>query len=135
MKIFLLFLLTSGYFCSGSSASTTEECKVQQVLLKEIIDDVTVIKGLQTSMIFVDHVLTPEHCTHENFCQAGAVLSEYKAEDLGLGEKDWRLPRKLVAYTRKTTCNVKAMDQKVEFRQLLHNIKQCAQKEYKKPCV
>lgn len=37
---------------------------------------------------------------HKNFCKAGNILSAYKAEELGLQEKAWLLPRKLVAYTR-----------------------------------
>ncbi|KAG7324446.1 hypothetical protein KOW79_012462 [Hemibagrus wyckioides] len=93
------------------------------------------MKGLKISMIFVDHMITPEHCTLDNFCKAGEVLSKYKAETFGLDEKDWRLPRKLIAYSRKTTCNAKAGDQEVEFPQLLHSIKHCAQKEYRKPCA
>ncbi|GAA6076651.1 uncharacterized protein LOC118812701, partial [Tachysurus ichikawai] len=90
MKIFLLVLLISGYFCKGSSAGFTvsraEECKIQSVLLKEIIEDVVWMLGMINQL--------------QNFCKAAAVLSEYKAEQLGLKEKDWRLPRTLLSYTR-----------------------------------
>ncbi|KAK2834238.1 hypothetical protein Q7C36_014939 [Tachysurus vachellii] len=133
MKIFLLVLLISGYFCRGAE-SQAEECKIQSVLLKEIIEDVTEMKEKQGSLL-VDNVITPKHCTLQNFCKAAAVLSKYKAEQLGLKEKEWRLPRTLIAYTRKTTCKVSPMAEQVEFHQLLLNIKHCAQKEFRDPCV
>ncbi|GAA6094533.1 uncharacterized protein LOC118812701 [Tachysurus ichikawai] len=119
MKIFLLFLLSIVVVIATPIVlSRSDKCKDQYIILGEIIDHVNAIKGKQ----------------HENFCKAGAVLSEYKAEQLRLEEKDWLLPRILVAYTRKTICNVTAMTEKVKILQLLHNIKQCAQKEFKKQC-
>ncbi|KAK2834237.1 hypothetical protein Q7C36_014938 [Tachysurus vachellii] len=135
MKIFFLFLLSIVVVIATPIVpSRSDKCKDQYIILGEIIEHVNAIKGKQHLQILVDNVITPENCTHENFCKAGAVLSEYKAKQLSLEEKDWLLPRILVSYTRKTICNVTAMTEKVEIHQLLHNIKQCAQKEYKKQC-
>ncbi|KAG7324447.1 hypothetical protein KOW79_012463 [Hemibagrus wyckioides] len=136
MKIFLLFLLTILVpTATPHVLSKLDKCKDQYILLGEIIEHVNGLKGKQYSQIYVDNVITSEHCAYENFCKAGIVLSKYKAEELGLEDKDWLLPRALVAYTRKTICDVKAVTEKVELHQLLHNIKQCAQTEYKNPCV
>ncbi|KAF4081016.1 hypothetical protein AMELA_G00155960 [Ameiurus melas] len=138
MKIFLLFLLTIVVAAAAPHVpSASDNCKLQHFLLAEILEHVKVLEGQdvnKSSWTYVENVITPEHCTLENFCKAGEVLSAYKAEELGLNDKDWLLPRSLVAYTRNTHCNVSSSLDRVEFPQFLENIKLCCQKEYRKTC-
>ncbi|KAF5904890.1 4-hydroxythreonine-4-phosphate dehydrogenase [Clarias magur] len=131
MKIFLLLLLAAAAVIAAPHAS--EERKLQHVILREIIESVKDMKDQLKAEIFVQNVITTEHCTHKNFCKAGNILSAYKAEDLGLQEKDWLLPRKLVAYTRDINCKDPSSEDRVKLHQLLDNIHQCAQKEFTKP--
>ncbi|KAK3558339.1 hypothetical protein QTP86_017255 [Hemibagrus guttatus] len=77
--------------------SIPQGCILSPLLFSLYTNDWT---SKQYSQILVDNVITSENCTHENFCKAGTVLLKYKAEELGLQDKDWLLPRALVAYTR-----------------------------------
>ncbi|KAL6473954.1 hypothetical protein MHYP_G00175150 [Metynnis hypsauchen] len=69
----------------------------------------------------------------DNLCKAGELLKTFKAKDLGLREKDWLLPRQLVAYTRNIQCKKSASDDEVQLPKLLTNIQRCAQMIYGKP--
>ncbi|KAL6473953.1 hypothetical protein MHYP_G00175140 [Metynnis hypsauchen] len=119
MKTFSLFLLTIMVVTAAPATSRTTD----NFLLKEIID---VVKHL-------DKTLNNKMKKLHNFCKAGEVLEKLKAEDLGLQEKQWLLPRKLVAYTRNIQCKKSASDDEVQLPKLLTNIQRCAQMIYGKP--
>ncbi|KAF5904891.1 Uncharacterized protein DAT39_005369 [Clarias magur] len=111
MKIFLLSFLT---FMVVNAAHDAYESKLQKLVLREIIDSIKVMKDSLATEIYVQKVITTDHCTPKNFCRAGNILSAYKAQELGLKEKDWLLPRQLVAYTRDIYCKVPTSEDQLE---------------------
>ncbi|KAL6473952.1 hypothetical protein MHYP_G00175130 [Metynnis hypsauchen] len=131
MKTYLLFLLT---IVVGTAAPVTPvtsgKQKLKSVILKEIIENVKhldSILNMTKKKMFVQQVIKPGNCTLHNFCKAGEVLEKLKAEDLCIQEKDWLLPRKLVALTRNFQCKNSSSDHDIELHQLLRNIQHCAQ--------
>ncbi|KAL7858502.1 hypothetical protein AOLI_G00186040 [Acnodon oligacanthus] len=131
MKTYLLFLLTiAAVTAAPATPVTSGKQKLQSVILKEIIENVKhldAILDMTKKKMFVQQVIKPGHCTPQNVCKAGEVLEKLKAEDLGLQEKNWLLPRKLVALTRNIQCKNSASDHDIELHQLLSNIQHCAQ--------
>ncbi|KAG7324448.1 hypothetical protein KOW79_012464 [Hemibagrus wyckioides] len=132
MKIFLPFLLNAIAVTAVPYLSKSDESKLQHVILEEIIQSTKDLKDTLKADLFVPKVIINEDCTRPNFCKAGKILGMYRAEELGLKQKDWLLPRKLVAYTRDLNCKDPESEDQVQLRQLLDNIHQCAQKEFMK---
>ncbi|KAL7868266.1 hypothetical protein SRHO_G00096500 [Serrasalmus rhombeus] len=137
MKTFSLFLLTIvAVTAAPPTPSPSDEQRVQRVILKEIMQSVKYLNASLNNTvkkIFVQEAITTRHCTLENFCKAGKALEKLKAEDLGLPEKDWLLPRSLVAYTRNIQCKYPESQRRAELQDILHHIKNCAQMTYAKP--
>ncbi|KAG9281225.1 hypothetical protein AMEX_G4014 [Astyanax mexicanus] len=71
---------------------------------------------------------TRGHCTEENFYTAAMVLRQLRAETLGIEEKDWQLPRLLMAYAR-----YPEPDRQIQLMDLLRNIKYCTMISFLKP--
>ncbi|KAK3526343.1 hypothetical protein QTP70_024267 [Hemibagrus guttatus] len=127
MKIFLLFLLTAMVVTAAPYLSKSDESKLQHVILEEIIQSTKDLKDLLKADLFVQKVIISEDCTRPNFCKAGKILGMYRAEELGLKQTDWLLPRKLVAYTRdcvvttKSTSIIKFADDAVVMGRITDN--------------
>ncbi|XP_036433708.1 uncharacterized protein LOC118812701 [Colossoma macropomum] len=132
MKTYSLFLMS----IMVVTADPATPLRINKVILKEILGNVHRLNRTlndRVKKISVQAVISDRHCTPQNLCKAGKVLEKLKAEDLGLQEKDWPLPRNLVALTRNIQCKNSASDDKVQLHQLLFNIKHCTQKMYAKP--
>ncbi|KAI4882377.1 hypothetical protein NFI96_033735 [Prochilodus magdalenae] len=130
MKTCSLFLLTVMVVTAALAAPLSPH-NSQDHLLKEIIHDVhnlDLILKDKAKTIFVPEVISKYTCTPQNLFQAGKILQAYEAKRLGLHEKDWLLPRRLVTYTGDTQPEDVAQKDEVPLHQLLMNIKICAQK-------
>ncbi|KAL6473959.1 hypothetical protein MHYP_G00175200 [Metynnis hypsauchen] len=94
MKTSLLFLLTISMVYSAKGKST------QQTILKEIMAHVDGICTEKAHELWIEDVVTPRKCTRMTLCTAAKALEKFKAEDLGLQEAEWKLPRLLYAFTQ-----------------------------------
>ncbi|KAG9281226.1 hypothetical protein AMEX_G4015 [Astyanax mexicanus] len=136
MKTLALVLLFIAADATAAPTTTTaSEKNLQHVILKEIIHSVKHLNSTledKVKKMMVLQAVTHGHCTHENLCKAATVLQELSAETLGLEEKNWLLPRQLVAYTRNIQCKSPAPDHQIQLQDLLQNIHYCAQKMFTK---
>ncbi|XP_076860659.1 uncharacterized protein LOC143513838 [Brachyhypopomus gauderio] len=110
-----------------------DDRKAQRYILREIIQSVNILeKNILMQKIVIQEAVTTDHCTTEDFCRAGKVLENVKAQDLGLTDAKWLLPRRLVAYSRNIQCTAPTSNDTVDLHKLMKNIKRCAQIEYSK---
>ncbi|KAI4882376.1 hypothetical protein NFI96_033734 [Prochilodus magdalenae] len=134
MKTFTLFLLSFVVVTAmPTTPSSSDEQRLQSLILKEIIESVKDLDDILNDTVkktFVQEVITDRHCNVQSICKAGKALETFKAGDLGIQEKQWLLPRRLVAYSRSIQCKEPTSHQSIELQRLLHNIKECAQKMY-----
>ncbi|KAF5904892.1 Uncharacterized protein DAT39_005374 [Clarias magur] len=155
MKVFIFFALTTAVVTAAPHAASVSdkrqhrsgkpdnssrpeshhkagERKKDLLSLKEIICSVkNFTPTAEAHQKEVQNVFMNEECNLETLCQAGNVLSAYNWSDLGLRrEKDWRLPRRLHAYSKLQNCTIKGELETIPLLQFLKKIQSCVQKEF-----
>ncbi|KAL7868262.1 hypothetical protein SRHO_G00096460 [Serrasalmus rhombeus] len=81
--------------------------------------------------LWIEDVVTLRNCTRMTLCTAAKALEKFTAEDLGLQEAEWKLPRLLFAFTQlQHNCPKPGDVSSVPLSQLLQAIHSCAKKQF-----
>ncbi|KAL7858498.1 hypothetical protein AOLI_G00186000 [Acnodon oligacanthus] len=93
------------------------------------------VDGIHTEKahkLWIEDAVTPRTCTRMTLCIAAKALEKFTAEDLGLQEAEWKLPRLLFAFTQlQHNCPKPGDDVSlVPLLQQLQAIHSCAKKQF-----